>query len=157
MNLVTRSSLFLLAALCCAQTSSDSGDAIILAGSGCSTPSPLLNADAGAPGNGDAFPMLRISEGGKPVGAIALRPASDNVHVIDTCDDSQIYVSAGYTVPQNICASMGAGALNSLYNLAHGGDDLAVAIWHGVKIKSNLTVTVTGPNSSDAARICVGP
>jgi hypothetical protein len=27
----------------------------------------------------------------------------------------------------------------------------------GVKIKSNLTVTVTGPNSSDAAQICVAP
>ena len=27
----------------------------------------------------------------------------------------------------------------------------------GVRIKSNLTVTVTGPNSSDAAQICVLP
>jgi hypothetical protein len=25
----------------------------------------------------------------------------------------------------------------------------------GVRIKSNLTVTITGPNSSDAAQICV--
>ena len=162
---------------------------------------------------------------------------SDNVHVLNTCDDSQVFVSAAVSVPQTVCASvvMGGNALNSLYNLAHAGDPLAVWLYgmgaktqqptdccnspdqlsrpvqdfqlnfdfrpnapafpavsgfgvtgapqfaayvgagmyqlnftvppipaglpacDGVRIKSNLTVTVTGPNSSDAAQICVAP
>ncbi|MBZ5619959.1 MAG: hypothetical protein LAQ69_14740 [Acidobacteriia bacterium] len=162
---------------------------------------------------------------------------SDNMHVMNTCDDSQVYISAAYTVPQSVCAdvvTVGSGALNSLYNLAHGGDELAVWLYgmgavtpqapnccsspdqlskpvqqfalnfdfrpnaplspvvpgfgltsaplfasyagspylvnfavpqvpaglpacDGVRIKSNLTVTLTGPNSSAAAQICVAP
>lgn len=187
--------------------------------------------------NEDPQPWLRISENGKQVGGVALRPVTDSVHVINTCDDSQIFISAAYTVPGNVCAPvvMVGGSLNSLYNLAHGGDQLAVWLYgmgaktqpapgccnspdqlsrpvqdfqlnfdfrpnapaspvvpgfglssapsfagytglgtyqvnfavppvpaglpacDGVKIKSNLTVTVTGPNSFDAARICVAP
>jgi hypothetical protein len=186
---------------------------------------------------GDPFPSLRISENGKPVGGILLQPVSDNVHVLNTCDDSQVFISAAVSVPQTVCASvaMGGNALNSLYNLAHAGDPLAVWLYgmgartqqapgccnspdqlsrpvqdfqlnfdfrpnappfpvvpgfgvssapqfaayvgggmyqvnfavppipaglpacDGVRIKSNLTVTVTGPNSSDAAQICVAP
>lgn len=183
----------------------------------------------------DPPPTLRISENGKVTGAVLLKPVTDNVHVINTCDDSQIFISAAYSVPQSICASdvMGAGTLNSLYNLAHGGDELAMWLYgmgavtpqgpnccnspdqlsqpvqtfqlnfdyrpnapaspavagfgitsaplfatggtgglyqvnfgvppvptglpacDGMRIKSNLTVTVTGPNSYDAAQICV--
>src|ERR1035437_314061 len=186
---------------------------------------------------GDPFPWLRISENGKPVGGVLLRPVSDNVHVINTCDDTQVYISAAVSVPQNVCAdaAMVSGALNSLYNLAHAGDQLAVWLYgmgaktqqapdccfspdqlskpvqgfqlnfdfrpnapaspvvpgfgltsaplfaayvgggmyqvnfavppfpaglpacDGVRIKSNLTVTITGPNSSDAAQICIAP
>jgi hypothetical protein len=182
---------------------------------------------------GDPNPFLRISENGKPVGGVSLRPVSDKVHVMNTCDDTQVYISAAASVPQDICADvvMGAGALNSLYNLAHGGDELAVWLYgmgavtppccsshdqfykpiqnfelnfdfrpnapavpvvqgfgltsaplfvsyagapyqvnfsvppvpaglpacDGVRIKSNLTVTITGPNSSAAAQICVAP
>ena len=185
----------------------------------------------------DPFPWLRINENGKPVGGVLLRPVSDNVHVINTCDDTQVFISAAISVPQNVCAHdvMVGGALNSLYNLAHAGDQLAVWLYgmgaktqqapdccfspdqlskpvqrfelnfdfrpnapafpvvpgfgltsaplfaayvgggayqvnfavpsvpaglpacDGVRIKSNLTVTVTGPNSSDAAQICVAP
>jgi hypothetical protein len=186
---------------------------------------------------GDPFPSLRISENGKPVGGVLLRPVSDSVHVINTCDDAQVFISAAFSVPRNICAPavMVGNALNSLYNLAHAGDQLAVWLYgmgarteqppnccnspdqlsrpvqpfqlnfdfrpnapafpvvpgfgvtsaplfaayvgggtyqvnfavpavpaglpacDGVRIKSNLTVTVTGPNSSDAAQICVAP
>ncbi|MBV8841595.1 MAG: hypothetical protein JO307_02185 [Bryobacterales bacterium] len=183
---------------------------------------------------GDPAPYLRISENGKAVGALSLRPVSDNIHVLNTCDDSQIYISAAVSVPQDICAPvvMVGGALNSLYNLAHSGDELAVWLYgmgavmqqstgccvseipqpvqvfqlnfdyrpnapaspvvpgfgvtaaplftgyvgtpyqlnfavppvpagvpacDGVRIKSNLTVTITGSNSSDAAQICVLP
>ena len=185
---------------------------------------------------GDPFPSLRISENGVPVGGVSLRPVSDNVHVLNTCDDSQVYISLAYSVPQSICAHvvMVGDGLNSLYDLAHGGDQLAVFLYgmgaitqqapncctspdqlsrpvqsfqlnfdfrpnapaspvvpgfgltsaplfatyvggayqvnfavppvpaglpacDGVRIKSNLTVTVTGPNSSDAAQICVAP
>jgi len=184
---------------------------------------------------GDPVPYLRISENGKSVGAVSLRPVTDNIHVLNTCDDTQVYISAAASMPQDICAPvvMVGGALNSLYNLAHGGDELAVWLYgmgailqqstgccspgqvpqpaqafqlnfdyrpnapaspvvpgfgltatplftgyvgtpyqlnfavppvpagllacDGVRIKSNLTVTITGPNSSDAAQICVLP
>jgi hypothetical protein len=183
-----------------------------------------------------ALPSLRISENGKPAGGVLLLPVTDNVHVINTCDDSRIFISAAYSVPQNVCASdvMHGGFLNSLYNIAHGGDQAAVWLYgmgakteqpanccsspdqlskpvqsfllnfdfrpnapavpavpgfgltaaplfaayvggpyqvnfaippvpaglpacDGVRIKSNLTVTITGPNSYDAAKICVAP
>jgi hypothetical protein len=184
---------------------------------------------------GDPFPQLRISQNGTPVGGITLNPVTDNVHVLNTCDDDQIDITAAYSVPQNVCAAavMGGNFLNSLYNLAHGGDELAMWLFgmgaitqpapgccatpdqlskpvasfqlnfdfrpnapafpvvpgygltaaplftasvgggtyqvnflvppvppglpacDGNKIKSNLTVTITGPNSSDAAQICV--
>lgn len=186
---------------------------------------------------GDPLPQLRISQDGTALGAVTLLPVSDSVHVINTCDDSQVSVPAAVSVPQDICAPavMVGGALNSLYNLAHGGDELAVWLYglgaitapapdccaspdqlskpvaafqlnfdfrpnapaspalpgfgitsapvfaayvgggqyqlnflvppvpaglpacDGVKIKSNLSVTITGPNSSDAAQICVAP
>lgn len=186
---------------------------------------------------GDPFPWLRVTENGQPVGGVLLRPVSDNVHVINTCDDAQVLISAAYSVPQNICAHavMVGQALNSLYNLAHPGEQLAVWLYgmgaktppapgcclspeqlskpvqsfqlnfdfrpnapaspvepgfgltsaplfaayvgggtyqvnfavpplpaglpvcDGVRVKSNLTVTVTGPNSFDAAQICVAP
>lgn len=183
------------------------------------------------------LPALRVSENGKPAGGVLLRVVPDNVHVLNTCDDTQIYVSAAYSVPQDVCASvvMHDGKLNSLYNVARGGQE--VALWayglgakteqsaqccnspeqfakpvqpfklnftfganvpptraltgvgltadpsfaayvgggmyqlnfalpavpadlpacDGVKVKSNLTITVTGTSSEDAAQICVTP
>jgi hypothetical protein len=191
-----------------------------------------LETDFGV--NGNPIPFLRISENGKVVGGVLLRPVSDNMHVLNTCDDSQIYISLASSVPQSVCADvvLAGGGLNSLYDLAHGGDELAVWLYgmgaitkqapnccsspdqlskpvqtfalnfdfrpnapaspvvpgfglisaplfatyvagpyqvnfrvppvpagvpacDGVRIKSNLTVTLTGPNSSAAAKICV--
>jgi hypothetical protein len=76
-------------------------------------------------------PPLRISENGSPVGTVPLQPVSDNVHVINTCDDTQTYISAAVSAPQDVCASavMVGGALNSLYNLARAGDELAVWLY----------------------------
>jgi hypothetical protein len=186
---------------------------------------------------GDPPPQLQISQNGTPAGTVFLNPVTDNVHVLNTCDYDLIYISAAFSVPQNVCAADvmgGAGVyLNSLYNLASGGDELAMWLFgmgqttapagncctapggtgnliqpfllnfdfrpnataspgvpgygitaaplyathvgeglyqinfavppvpagvpacDGVKIKSNLTVTVSGPNSYDAAQICV--
>ena len=186
---------------------------------------------------GDPLPVVRISENGKQVGGVILHPVTDSVHVINPCDDSQIFLSAAFSVPQNICSPMVmvGSLLNSLYNLAHGGDELAVWLYgmgaitqsgpnccgfpdqlskpvqqyqlnfdfrpnvpaspavagfgvtaaplfaahvgagtyqvnflvppvpaglpacDGVRIKSNLTVTITGANSYDAALLCVAP
>ena len=79
---------------------------------------------------GDPFPQLRISQNGTPVGGVSLIPVTDNVHVLNTCDYDQIYISAAFSVPQKVCAADvmgGAGLyLNSLYNLARGGDELAM-------------------------------
>jgi hypothetical protein len=93
-----------------------------------------IETDFGA--KGDPFPWLRISENGKPVGGVSVTPVSDNVHVLNTCDDSQTYISAAVSVPQNICAAVVMGgtavAINSLYNLAHGGDETgSLVIRHG--------------------------
>jgi len=52
-----------------------------------------------------ALPWMRISENGKPAGGVLLLPVTDNVQVINTCDDSRIFISAAYSVPQNVCAS----------------------------------------------------
>ena len=182
---------------------------------------------------GEPPPQLRISENGITVGTVLLRPVSDFVHVLNTCDGTLVYLSAAYSVPQDVCtpAVMVGDKLNSLYNLAHAGDQLAMWLYglgpisagsggavlpenlakpvqsfqlnfdyrpnvpaspavpgfgvtaapvfaaytggtyqinfvvppvpagtpacDGVKVKSNLTVTVTGANSFDAALLCV--
>ena len=184
------------------------------------------------------FPHLRISENGVPVGAVLLRPVGDNIHVINTCDGTQIQVGASSSAPPDICtpAVLVNNRLNSLYNLVRGGDH--VALWafglgnlvgqppapndpiapnqlfpptriqlsfdfrpnasasvavpgygltadplyaghvgagsyqinftippvpddvppcDGVRIHSNLTVTISGANSYDAAHLCVQP
>jgi len=74
------------------------------------------------------IPALRVTQNGKAAGGVSLRPLADNVHVLNTCDDSQIFISAAYSVPQNVCTPvvMVNNQLNSLYNLAHGGDQLAM-------------------------------
>jgi uncharacterized protein (TIGR03437 family) len=188
------------------------------------------------PGAGKS-PALRISANGKLVGGVAIRAVTDNVHVLNTCDDTQTYISAAYSIPQDLCAPvvMVNNKLNSLYNLARGGDSLALWAYglgakteqktpccnspeefsnpvhpvtlnfdyrvnapasravpgfgqtadpffaayvnggmyqvnftlpatpaglpacDGVTVKSNLTVTVTGSNSQDAAQLCVAP
>jgi hypothetical protein len=42
-------------------------------------------------------------------------------------------------------------------NFAVPPGPLGVPACDGVKIKSNLTVTISGPNSYDAAQLCVEP
>jgi len=181
------------------------------------------------------FPELRISEQGTPVGGIILQPVSDSVHVLNTCDTTQIYISAAVSVPQDVCfpVVLDRGKLVSLYNLAQGGDEAAMWLYglgsitkpsgpccsspdqlskpinqfqlnfdfrpnapaspavagfgvtasplfaayagagtyqinftvppippgtpacDGTVVRSNLTVTVSGPNSFDAAMVCV--
>jgi hypothetical protein len=51
--------------------------------------------------------QLRISENGSPVGAVALQPGAENMHAINTFDDTQTYISAAASVPQDMCASTG--------------------------------------------------
>ena len=181
---------------------------------------------------GEPYPQLRVSENGTLVGAVLLLPATDSVHVLNTCDRTGIYISAAYSAPQDICvpAVMASGKLSTLDILAHAGDQLAMWLYgwlispatggaqpedlakplqnyrlnfdfrlnapaspavsgfgmtaapafaaytgggtyqvnfivppvppgtpacDGVKVKSNLTVTVTGANSFDAALLCV--
>jgi hypothetical protein len=117
-------------------------------------------------------PVLRISENGKPTGSVFLRPVTDNVHVINTCDDTQVFVSAAYTVPQSVCtpAVPGFGITSAPAFAAAFGDSDSYQVnfivppvpaglpaCDGVKIKSNLTVTITGANSYDAPQLCVAP
>ena len=184
------------------------------------------------------FPELRISEQGTPVGGIILHPVSDSVHVLNTCDTTQIYISAADSVPHDVCfpVVLDRGKLISLYNLAQAGDEAAMWLYglgsitdttgpccsspdqlskpinqvqlklrlssqrsgfarrrrvrrstasplfaayvgsgtyqinftvppipagtppcDGTLVTSNLTITVSGPNSFDAARVCVSP
>lgn len=184
-------------------------------------------------------PYLRIKDNGSPVGAVAIRPVSDKIHIMNTCDATQITLGGFASAPQNICtpAVLSNGVLNSLYNLVKPGDHLAMWAFglgnltpepppsnsnidpatlfsppaflrlnfdyrpnapaspavpgygvtatpeyaghigqgsyqvnftvppaplglpacDGINIKSNLTVTLSGPNSYDAAQLCVNP
>lgn len=184
---------------------------------------------------GEPAPELRISESGTPVGGVTLRPVSDYVHVIDTCDNTLIFLSAAFDYPAGFCQPMvmNGQRLDTPLNPSHGGSLLAmwlyglgatvpgpgpdlidnlpkpvqqfqlnfdfrpnatgspavagfgvtdsprfvaylgaglyqinfvippipagVPLCDGVKVKSNLTVTVSGTNSFDAAQICVAP
>jgi hypothetical protein len=74
------------------------------------------------------FPYLRISKNGTAVGAVILRHVSDKIHVMNTCDGTQIQVGAASSAPTDVCtpAVMVNGRLNSLYNLVRSGDQLAV-------------------------------
>jgi hypothetical protein len=183
------------------------------------------------------FPELRISEQGTPVGGIILQHVSDSVHVLNTCDTTQIYISAADSVPHDVCfpVVLDRGKLISLYNLAQAGDEAAMWLYglgsitdttgpccsgpdqlskpinqfqlnfdfrpnapaspavagfgvtaaplfaayvgagtyqinftvppipagtppcDGTVVTSNLTITASGPNSFDAARVCVSP
>jgi hypothetical protein len=192
-----------------------------------------LDADSFA--KSGLFPELRIGENGKTMGGILLRPVTDSVHVIDTCDNTLIYLSAAFSIPQVVCAPMvmRGDRLTTVSNPSHAGDQLAMYLYglgatvpgpgpsiidrlpkpiqqfqlnfdfrpnalaspavtgfgvtdsplftaytgaglylinfrvpaipagipscDGVKVTSNMTVTVSGPNSFDAARICVAP
>jgi hypothetical protein len=166
-----------------------------------------------------------------------IRAVTDKIHVMNTCDGTQIRVGASGSAPPDICtpAVLVNGKLNSLYNLVRGGDQVAMWVYglgaltspppanvispeqlskpvvkpqlnfeyrpnapasravpghglvadpifagyigagsyqvnfaippvpagvpacDGVNIKSNLTVTISGPNSYDAAQLCVEP
>jgi hypothetical protein len=70
------------------------------------------------------------------------RPVSDNLHAINTCDDAQVFISAAYSVPQSILSPvvMGNGkgngsAMNSLYHLAHSGDEWAAWLRRGADLR----------------------
>jgi hypothetical protein len=194
-----------------------------------------LSLDADSFAKSGSFPELRIGESGKAVGGIMLRPVSDSVHVIDTCDNTLIFLSAAFSIPQGVCAPMvmRGNRLTTVSNASHAGDQLAMYLYglgatapgpgpsiidrlpkpiqqfqlifdfrpnalaspavagfgvthsppfiaytgggvypinfrvpsipvgipscDGVRVTSNMTVTVSGPNSFDAARICVAP
>ena len=94
-----------------------------------------------------SFPIFRVTDNGKPAGGVGLRPIADNVHVLNLCDDTQTFVSAAYSVPQDVCASvvMGQNKLNSLYNLAHGGEELAMWVYG------------MGAKTEQAANCCMTP
>lgn len=175
-----------------------------------------------------SVPVLRVRENGQLVGSVMLRPTTDNVHVLNTCDQTLISISAATSIPQDVCAPVALvrGKINSLYNLIHGGE--AVEVWayglgalandaagpdsqlqqhfrlsfdfrpnapassdslstttplfagyvgggtyqvnfvvppvpagvaacDGTATRSNLTVTLSGPQSSDAVQLCVAP
>jgi len=49
---------------------------------------------------------LRIKEGGATVSEIAVNPVADSVHVINTCDQTGIFLSIADGVPAGFCAPM---------------------------------------------------
>ena len=50
--------------------------------------------------NGDQAPQLQISQNRTPLGAVSLSPVSDNVRVMNTCDDTLLVIPAAVSVPQ---------------------------------------------------------
>lgn len=51
--------------------------------------------------DGTPLPVLRLSQNGAVAGTIGGFPVSDAVHVLNTCDDTQVYFSAAYSVPED--------------------------------------------------------
>lgn len=49
---------------------------------------------------------LRIKEGGATVATVALQPVTDHVHVINTCDQTGIFLSLAADVPAGSCVPM---------------------------------------------------
>jgi uncharacterized protein (TIGR03437 family) len=49
---------------------------------------------------------LRIKEGGAVVANLDLKPVTDSVHIINTCDQTGVYLSLAYDVPAGTCAPM---------------------------------------------------
>src|SRR5260370_2503781 len=97
---------------------------------------------------GEPLPQLRIGENGKTVGGIMPAAVSDNVHVIDTCDNTLIFLSAAFDVPQVACSPMvmNGARLASPTNPGHAGSALAMYLY-------GLGATTPGPGPSIIDRV----
>lgn len=64
--------------------------------------------------------LLRIRENGAVAGEVRLNPVTDNVHVINTCDDTLIFLSAAASarIPAGACVPM---VMNTRGLLVHAG------------------------------------
>ncbi len=72
---------------------------------------------------------LRVKEGGAVVSKVVLNSVTDNVHVINTCDQTGIFLSLAYGVPPDTCAPMvmhAQGTLVSSSAPASTGETLVV-------------------------------
>lgn len=59
-----------------------------------------LNPDSGIQA------LLRIKEGGAPLADVVLSAVTDSVHVINTCDQTGIFLSLAYGMPADSCTPM---------------------------------------------------
>ena len=70
---------------------------------------------------------LRIREGGELAAEVAINAVIDSVHVINTCDQTGIYLSVAFGIPPEFCVPMithTSGHLVSASNPATGGETL---------------------------------
>jgi uncharacterized protein (TIGR03437 family) len=70
---------------------------------------------------------LGISSGGSVVATVVIHGVTDSVHVINTCDQTGIYLSLAYAVPAGVCAPMvmhAEGPLVSAASPATAGETL---------------------------------
>jgi uncharacterized protein (TIGR03437 family) len=75
----------------------------------------------------DAF--LRVKEAGAKVGEVIIKPVTDNIHVLNTCDELGIFLSAADGVPAGTCAPVvmhARGPLVSFNAPAIPGETLVV-------------------------------
>ena len=82
-----------------------------------------LNPDSNTPA------VLRIKEGGVLVDEAALNGATDSVHVVNTCDQTGIFLSIAYGLPDGVCVPMvmhGRGPLVSAAAPAKPGETLVL-------------------------------
>jgi uncharacterized protein (TIGR03437 family) len=59
-----------------------------------------LNPDSGTPA------QLHVREAGSTVATVNLKPVSDSVHIINTCDQTGIFLSLADGIPDGTCAPM---------------------------------------------------
>jgi len=72
---------------------------------------------------------LRVKEGGVAISEIAIQAVTDSVHVINSCDETGIFLSLAHGLPANLCAPMvmhARGPLVSASAPAKPGETLIV-------------------------------
>lgn len=56
--------------------------------------------------NVTAAAALEMRDTGNVVARVAISPVTDDIHIINTCDQTGIYLSVAYAVPDGLCAPM---------------------------------------------------
>ncbi len=107
--------------------------------------------------------VLRVRENASIVAEVAINAVTDSVHVINTCDQTGIFISAASSVRPGVCAPVvmhargplvsesSPDSIKSTFVVPEAPADLGFCSAG----RGNLRVSVSGPASADVAEICL--